>query len=352
LVYQEGLGLVRGDVEIHVNQKDWQAHGHTSNPRYNSVMLHLVATPTSDATVLPSGNTVPVVTAESLDTQTPKGDGDGVLHLWNLLEQAGYVRAKGAEQWETLLDKAGDDRFLARSQQLQALLVYEGPEELLYQSLMESLGYKENTANFFLLAQGMSYRKVVQLSHRWDMGVDRRAWFISQLLLEAAGFLPAGLYLKGSVVPRERWHLACVRPANHPRRRIEGMAHLLCRFMEPGLVNGLADTVARGDGASLISRLVVRDGGGPSLIGRDRAGDMSVNVVLPFYHALSKRCGDGSLANTALELYRRHPSLQGNDVTREMERLLVPAEARRLVRGARRQQGLLHLHRVLQGARW
>ncbi len=35
----EGLGLVQGDVEIHLRQQDWKAHGHSNDPNYNGVVL-------------------------------------------------------------------------------------------------------------------------------------------------------------------------------------------------------------------------------------------------------------------------------------------------------------------------
>ena len=35
-------GLVKGDIEIHVQSGDWHAHRHHHNPVYNSVILHVV----------------------------------------------------------------------------------------------------------------------------------------------------------------------------------------------------------------------------------------------------------------------------------------------------------------------
>jgi hypothetical protein len=32
-----------GDIEIHVRESDWRAHGHHKDPRYNGVVLHVVA---------------------------------------------------------------------------------------------------------------------------------------------------------------------------------------------------------------------------------------------------------------------------------------------------------------------
>ena len=40
LLEVEGLGLVRGDVELHIRQSDWDSHGHGGDPNYNGVVVH------------------------------------------------------------------------------------------------------------------------------------------------------------------------------------------------------------------------------------------------------------------------------------------------------------------------
>ena len=102
-----------------------------------------------------------------------------------------------------------------------------------------------------------------------------------------------------------------------------------------------------------------------ALIGRGRARDMAVNCVLPFVHALAQLKGDGQLAHLSLKLYHVLPRLQENELTRETGDVLfsdqgiaeaggpprraVGAEGawRKVVCSARRQQGLLHLHRLM-----
>ena len=104
---------------------------------------------------------------------------------------------------------------------------------------------------------------------------------------------------------------------------------------------------------------------GGTLIGEARARDMAVNCVLPFVHALAQQRWDERLALLSMELYHRMPRLQENEITREMELVLFPQppgagameipECRdvprepslQVVRNARRQQGLLHLHHLM-----
>ena len=79
-------------------------------------------------------------------------------------------------------------------------------------------------------------------------------------------------------------------------------------------------------------------------IGPGRAGDVVVNVVLPFVHALAYEAMDWELVRLSLEVYATYPRLEANEVTREMGRLLGRTRVSRIVTGARRQQGLVHLY--------
>ena len=66
----EGLGLVRGDVEIHRRAEDWDAHGHTDDPNYSGVALHAALEPpgADDAlsTPRPGGGEIPLISLTPL----------------------------------------------------------------------------------------------------------------------------------------------------------------------------------------------------------------------------------------------------------------------------------------------
>ena len=155
----------------------------------------------------------------------------------------------------------------------------------------------------------------------------------------------------GALLARREWHCFRVRPANHPWRRVAGAAVLLARFLESGLVTGLQPAAESGIPSRLTAALVAgkSDGGG-------RARDLSVNVVLPFFHALETHAvatapgeGDSDSGQHYFHSYRRFGLLQDNELFREMrDRLFDPAWVG-AIDSARRQQGLLHLHHLLRG---
>ena len=61
LLEVEGIGLVRGDVELHMRQQDWDAHGYGGYPKYNGVVVHGALEVHSKETRLQSGTLAPVV---------------------------------------------------------------------------------------------------------------------------------------------------------------------------------------------------------------------------------------------------------------------------------------------------
>ena len=170
---------------------------------------------------------------------------------------------------------------------------------------------------------------------------------MEEILLETAGFAKGG---KKNVMDRRSWRLFRIRPANHPRRRIAGAARLLHRTSSPGLlVSALQWARSRSFNTIVQGLTVPHPTHGSSLIGRSRAQDIAVNVFLPLVHAYSVREWDEALADEALDLFLTAPKLQPNRITREMERILFPKPWRPLASGAASQQGLIHMHRLIQG---
>lgn len=114
---------------------------------------------------------------------------------------------------------------------------------------------------------------------------------------------------------------------------------------------GLQGAAADGDPKALTKALTVTAGDGkPAPIGSARARDIAVNVVLPFLHGYGTLAGDHAGAEQALELYRRYGPLSDNEITRELAAALQEPAWGRIANNARRQQGLIHLQRLLAGA--
>ena len=350
----EGVGLVRGDVEIHRRQRDWDAHGHGDDPNYSGVVIHGALEVDSPETTLHSGTAAPVVSLSDLldeaeDAKPADFDKTQVKSaLWKLLARRGYPRPGSAAKVGELLDRAGDERFQRKAGLLGRFAAEQGPEQTLYEALLEGLGYRHNQQPFVKLAQAAPIAALRRAA--LPVLAEQRSMVLRHWLITVSGLgdgtsaapsrIPPGL---GPAMERKEWRLFRVRPANHPSVRIEGAAELVARFLERGLLAGLADAAASPKQLTAALTIDGRDSSAGS-IGAGRARDLAVNAVLPLLHSL-----DGAAESSYLALYRLFPRLQGNEVVREMSEQLLPETWRAEVNAARRQQGLLHLAALLRG---
>lgn len=221
-----------GDVELHLVPSGWRAHGHGEDGAYAGVILHVVLR--RDRFPGPAAGGVPVLVLEPyLHPAAPPA----------------RVEAGGD------LGVAGEEWFSERRARLRRALERAGADEVLYREILVALGYKHNKA------------AMAEVARRCPLGtLGGGAGEIEYRLRRTAEEMPVGM-----------WRLRNVRPANHPWRRLAGMARFLAAAGEEGLARGLAARSGRLD--DMIAWL---DPDGSGLIGRGRAREIALNVFLPF----------------------------------------------------------------------
>ena len=338
---------ITGDVELHLKAPDWYSHRHESDRNYNGVILHVVLWPKGrTASKLQSGMEAQVASMANVAAALERSDPSYYRLLTGL-------KLTDEQDIGDALDRAGDERFLARSEGYRLEIANADPEEILYSGLMETLGYASNRSPFRELAKRVPF---ALLTHLRDEPPQTRMLALKAMLLGAAGLLPS---LDSSERPEElrrlqrhlprvrpmsagRWQTFRVRPANHPVRRIIGASRLVDRYIDRGLIRGISDALVQESPRVLTDRLMVRP-----YIGKGRASDMAVNVVLPFLHCYAGIAASAALSMRSVELYHSFPKLQDNDIVREMKRLMGVDSASRHVTNVRRQQGLIHLYKKL-----
>jgi hypothetical protein len=375
-VVRIGGRLCRGAVEVHGQAADWSRHGHTGNPLYDGVVLHVVwrAGEHHGAPALPC-----------LELRTHL---DAPLRdLFEELQATVYPYARQvspgvcAMRWamtedETvrhLLRTAALARFEDKTLRLQRHAVAVGANQAVYEALFEALGYKANRVPFRALAREVPLQR---LRHLPD-NPSREA-----MLFGAAGLLPdpstaAVLpewrgavrtlwdrwWTAGGVVLGLQWQRGGARPLNSPHRRLAaGIAWLHTSGLDPeawiraaatgtpspaGLLAYLRAQLDVASPWEPIKDCTVRLPRPARLIGQARADDILANVLLPFLNALAARHQDEALARLARSAFLDMPRLQDNRVIQEaVHRFLVPPSRRRNVLcGAADQQGLMELYR-------
>jgi len=382
LVVIEGAGLLRGDVEIHVRARDWHAHAHHRDPSYNGVVLHVVwwdQGKEKDSPLENGERAVILPLCRSL--QRPVEELRAVVQSRQLFPQpcSDALGRLGGEVIARVLEKAGDERFLLKAKQFEGELAIGEAGQVLYEGFMSALGYAKNKEPFRELARKLplsSLKELIRDKTRSGYLLDLQA-----LLLGTAGLLPGqrgkedrerwvgALERRWQSLGRDqgmregRWRFFRVRPENFPTRRIAAASYLLAGYGEgffPGMMMAIRQIPSDQCGRILEQGLVVSVRGywaghfdfargvkwSPTLLGRGRAAEIVVNIVLPFFCAWAGVFSHPTLKARVVTLYRQYRRLEENWITRYMGDQIFQHRRPKLIDSARRQQGLLHLYKT------
>jgi len=352
-----------GDVELHVRATDFRGHGHHQDARYDNVMLHVVFEDDIGAdTLLANGQRVPVI---ELAAATRVWSED--LTDWLLRPQAWQepcvhaLERMGPERLLEALDDFGARRFEERKAELAAAIGRDGAGAALFSALVPAAlgrGALPECLSGTAVWEGLC---AVLAS---ELGAEAA-------LLGMAGFLQEGIADRHphARALAETWARlgqraragadtpAPARPANHPARRLAGLARLLERHRS--LLAGRTDAFRR-DARSLVEawtvpsdgywdthvcpgRTAMRSPG--ALIGRGRAIELLVNAVLPWAAARAALAGDVLLERRVERVYQTLPAPGRYGRLAFLERNLWGNEMR-MPLSALRQQGLLALFKT------
>lgn len=364
----------KGDIEIHVKTSHWWSHQHHLNPVYNRVILHVVYQhDTSQTITLENGSTAPTLALNDYIGNDNNTSPPSPIPCRGI-GYRGDARLIG-----DILDKAGEARFLARTVSYRQMILQLGAEQALYQEIMTALGYSKNKETMAELSRLMPLTKVETLASE---GISDEAYLArcQAGLLGAGGLLPsqrAGQHVRDRFsedwdarleniwaalgttesMSADDWHFFKIRPGNYPPRRIAAMSRLLLRYRHLGLLAGLEEKLKQAlednDGNALEEGLLVTadeyrrcyldfgtpsSGTAPALLGKERAADIVINVLLPYFYAQDESY------EKALNIYRGYRALEENTLVKHMRQQL--GITRGLVNTARRQQGLIHVYKT------
>ena len=397
-----------GDIEIHRTAADWTQHRHDTNPAYNKVILHVVLensvsfVPTTTA----SGRSVPVLVLEpflkeplhSLLRQITADEALSVSADIPCRYRNESVEASVLHSWITRLARERLEmkmqRFDARLRELAAAGALslsepwrhyrrprlEGfPEEIpppvrivsavtlsdrhawdqvLYEGLMDGLGYSRNRRSFLRLAQ------IASLDRMRTLNISKDPFRILSLLFGISGLLPATRSLQTpaartyvrklrSAWKRIRinlhcerlhpadWHFFPTRPGNFPTIRIASAAWLADRILAGDLFRHIIQTLKEppSSGVRTVLRALLSVNDDPfwsghvhfdrerrrkgTLIGTSRLDDLIANTVLPLSLLYARIFHDRQVRDQAEQLYHEFPPLSSNGILRTMERQLL-----------------------------
>ena len=348
---------VVGDVEIHRNPRDWFAHKHDTDERYDRVTFHAVGAGTGRASAMANSSAV-----NSLGFEVPElGIGSLIDYDGEPMFKSSPLATNGTSDRSTdgsvgrWLDAMGDERFALKIRSMRIDIERFGPDLALQMAIFECLGYPRNRGAFRHLAKRLPWAFLAGFA-RCDANVgDGDARSESDEVIRALELLrwgagigerPVWSPVKRLAGDVPRWTAASGRPSNRPEARLVTAARLVVSWWRNGGPFRQAVAALRDAERSSFMRDSYRMNEG--VLGVGRAGEIVVNAVLPLLAAWAEAGSDDGLYSKAMKIYREHPSLPSNSVYEEAKRVL----ARRCfqvgrLRGARRQQGVMHIYRLM-----
>jgi hypothetical protein len=369
-----GSEILTGDVEIHWRTSDWEHHRHSDNPSYRQVILHVVFKDDRKQKHLPTLVIEHYLTdslmqiAEKVNSLQEDRKNifchDTVIHEEFLRN---WILENGRLRFEVKVSKV-EERY-HRVKDLN---------EVLYQSIMDALGFSKNREPFRKLSGLISYQNLMQA-----VVPDEEATALMRLqaiLLGAGGLLTEVKSL--NVVPfvqrlenlwmefqsahkikameKKEWRLFRMRPDNFPMIRIAGFAKFLCQNRNRSLMDifirifesSTTEIVKHGLSILTVSSFghwsehYFLEGGDKrkqgDLIGRQRAFEIWVNAVLPVIALQAKLTKNEDLLRKVNQVYASSKSLERNSLITYMKKQFRFTERQHSAQFA---QGLIHLHK-------
>jgi hypothetical protein len=427
--------LYRGDVELHRDYNDWIKHSHHDDPKYNAVILHVVlhANLPVSFSLTKKKRSIPVL-ALAPYIQQP------IHSVWNSM-----ILDERSERLSTIKCFSKNDtidsaltrswlsklaverielkvrRFEERLHELideNRLSVKEPPSrydeipfginpedlppptqhysqidfsrldlwrQLLYEGIMEALGYSKNQQQFLELARNLRLKLIEELLP--NISTDEHFMQLEGLVFGVAGLLPTikllkdttslkharqlrrswrtfKKYFRGEVLYEGKWQFFRLRPENFPTVRLAGAVQLIPVILEKNFFKSIIQLTKRNDlqskqkHAGLESLFIVpthefwsthyRFGEHAKvlltkLIGKNRADDIILNAVLPICLLYARVFKDREVRQEILKIFEQCPATSDNSVTRSIDKQLIKEKLK--LDSAKLQQGAIQLYK-------
>lgn len=190
-----------GDVELHLSASDWVAHHHAADPAYDEVLLHVVLfTPEAGHVTMGRRGAIPVlpllpILLHDLEEYATEDAVETLAHrpAAKIMEQLGSVPL---DELTALLRRQAEMRWRQKVHFARLRLQRLGWTEACHQTALEILGYRFNRAPMLRVAARLPLP-----------GWTESACDVAAVYKEERG-----------------WSLQGLRPANHPRVRLQQYA--------------------------------------------------------------------------------------------------------------------------------
>ncbi len=381
--------IYRGDVEIHIKASDWKNHKHQFDERYNTVVLHVVLDDDTEDGFVQTVSGRKVLTAEIegideiLKSRIHKNNKIKCYDLNKIVpidEKLKWIRKLGLARLffkakslsERLIEIVDENFFLISESPAGYLTTYRGYllyqlshqfvwVQILYEKVMEALGYSKNKFPFQKLSQNLTLKFISE--HSFAHSYEKQILKIQSILFGVAGFLD--YYIKRKLDPETKiyvdelleewsklksyyrceslryldWHFSAVRPANSPVFKLAGASALIWRIIHNDFYAQINDIILSNLKMDekiqrLVSLFCVKSEGywknrynfGRAqrsqtgfFVGISKSKEIVANAVLPIMLAFSRIFKNSEVERRVVEIYKNLPGLSANWITSKLE---------------------------------
>ncbi len=352
-----------GSIEIHHKSQDWISHNHHEDPHYNKVVLHVVYEHQQNYknTIKEDGTVVEIL---ELQHQLVEDISKLLLLHSDDAVQIKYCDLLSMTPKDTLipiLRHYGTSRFYSKVKRYNSVLLNSDFDQILYEGMMEAIGYDKNKYNMLSIAQTLKW----QMWKQWyDLGMTREemisiALYSSGLCKRSGKLLPpdylgtiASAYEKQAFYGNPLlidWQLFRIRPQNHPIYRIIALVNILYAAMPIGLFQFLNSHIIDSTGKydlKKVGAMFSEYNSSSKLpnIGKSVVSNIIVNIILPILYLYCDKIGELDSKKEILSLYSQHPGLMDNRILKFMKTHASPNTSNLIDSKVILQQGLIDLY--------
>ncbi len=349
----DGEQLLEGDIELDTHVADWDRHGHSQNPAFERVMLHLFLHKSGAAHFTRTRLNREVIQIHLQSEIEPAHLDPPIAHPGRCCAPLGRLPSRTID---SLIETAARLRMQKKAEQLHRTALAHGMDEALFQAFAVALGYKLNKIPFLVLSQRVRLQLLRDQGAAAESLLFGVAGFLEDRRINDAPTLEVTYWrqlwehwwrlrsqFSHLVLGQNLWRFGMTRPSNHPHRRLGALGELVRRWKEVRLLSPRLEEVGDWIGGlshpfwdhhfTLASRPTVRP---LRLLGETRINEILANVIHPMLVA-TNQADWNSYKKIRAELSNRRLTIVSKRLFGESER------AKEHTRFLYQQQGLLQI---------
>lgn len=172
-----------GSIEIHVNSSDWDLHGHTGDPAFGNVILHVVYHHDRAIDVLTERNVPTLELKEYIFGEVVRNYNQLLQPGMNFIPCEKSIHLVKIEKIKFWLERLVIERLERKTTEIESEFIksHKNWEKLLFKKMAYSFGLKVNAEIFEIWADSFDYKVLTK--------VQTNPNFVQALFLGQAGFL-------------------------------------------------------------------------------------------------------------------------------------------------------------------